>query len=377
MGVLLSATKEAFGMALLRHLLEGPGDNVLISPVSATVALGMAAAGAIGPTRDAILRTLGLDPAEDPQGELVKLAARLRDPGRAVELDLVNSLWADRAFPLSERYAVSMREAYGAEVQNLDFKDPHAAGIINQWAGAATDGRIPIVVDSIDQDKLLYLVNAVFFRAKWIDPFFPDLTRIERFTTASGKQLQAPLMRRTGVFPYTEHRGYQALSMRCQGLRFELLIVLPDRHLPLGGFQRLARPDLVSAIRPSLRKRQGLLALPRVRIGYDQNLAEHLAGMGMRLAFHPGADFSALSEVAGEFWISGVIHKTRLDIDEAGTTAAAVTVLDFSLGAELPEDLRAKPFEMIVDRPFLIAVIDAETGATLFLGVIGDPGVRG
>src|SRR5207245_6810105 len=92
-GVRLSATKEAFGMALLRHLLEGPGDNVLISPVSATVALGMAAAGAIGPTRDAILRTLGLDPAEDPQGELVKLAARLRDPGRAVELDLVNSLW--------------------------------------------------------------------------------------------------------------------------------------------------------------------------------------------------------------------------------------------------------------------------------------------
>src|SRR5438477_5364839 len=244
-GVRFSSTQEAFGMVLLRHLLEGPGDNVLISPLSAAVALGMAAAGAKGPTREGILRTLAHDPADDPLLDLIKLAAQLRDPGYAVALDLVNSLWADRAFPLSQRYAGSMREAYGAEVRNLDFKDPHAAQSINQWAGAATDGRIPAVVESIDRDALLYLINAIFFRAYWIEPFDPDLTTIERFTTASGKHLRVPRMRMHDVFPYAEDRGYQALSLLCRGSRFDLLIVLPDRHLSLAGFERLAKTDLV------------------------------------------------------------------------------------------------------------------------------------
>jgi len=375
--VLFSSTLEAFGMVLLQHLLEGPGDNVLISPLSAAVALSMAAAGADGLTREAILRTLAHDQADDPQSELIKLVARLRDPGHAVALDLVNSLWADRAFPLSQRYAGSMREAYGAEVRNVDFKDSHTAEIINQWAGAATDGRIPTVVESIDRDALLYLVNAIFFRAYWIEPFNPRLTKTEPFTTASGKQLRVPRMRRADVFPYAEHRGYRAVSLRCRGSRFEMLIVLPDRHLPLAGFQGFAKPDLVSAIRPSLKKRRGLLALPRVRIGYKGNLVEQLAGMGMGPSLRPGADFSGLSAVAGEFWISRVIHNTRLDIDEAGTTAAAVTAVELSLGAELPDDLRSKPFEMIVDRPFLIALRDGATDALLFLGVIGDPGVQG
>lgn len=376
-GALTSPTREAFGMDLLRHLLEGPGDNVLISPVSAGLALGMAAAGAKGRTREAILSVLAHDPAGDLQVALIELAARLREPGHAVALDVVNSLWAGRAFPLSQDYAKSMIEAYGAEVQNLDFEDPHAAEIINGWASAATHGRIPTVVEAIDRGALIYLVNAIFFRAYWIEPFDPELTTIERFTTASGKPVPVPRMRRRDVYPYAEGRGYQAVSLRCRGSRFDLLIVLPDRHLPLAGFQPFAKPDLVSTIRPTLKKRSGLLALPRVRIGYKGNLVEQLSIMGSDLPFRPGADFSGLSAAVGDFWISRVIHNTRLDIDEAGTTAAATTSVEFSLGIELPDDLRSKPFEMIVDRPFLIVLRDAASEAVLFLGVVGDPGVRG
>ena len=106
------------------------------------------------------------------------------------------------------------------------------------------------MVESIDRDALLYLVNAIFFRAYWIEPFDPDLTTIEGFTTASGKHLRVPRMRMHDVFPYAEDRGYQALSLLCRGSRFDLLIVLPDRHLSLAGFERLAKTDLVSAIRP-------------------------------------------------------------------------------------------------------------------------------
>lgn len=364
-------------MVLLHHLLEGPGDNVLISPLSAAVALGMAAAGANGPTREAILRTLAQDQAGDLQVELIELVARMREPGHAVALDLVNSLWASRALPLSQDYARAMTEAYGAEVQNLDFEDPHAAEIINEWAGAATDRRIPTVVDAVDGAALMYLVNAIFFRAYWIEPFDPGLTTIEPFTTGSGKPLRVPRMRRQDVYPYAEDRGYQAVSLRCRGSRFDLLIVLPDRHLPLPEFQRLAKPDLVSTISSSLKKRSGLLALPRIRVGYKGDLVRQLTSMGSDLPFRRGADFSGVSAAVGDFWISRVIHNTRLDIDEAGTTAAAVTSIEFSLGAELPDDLRSKPFEMIVNRPFLIVLRDKATEAVLFLGVIGDPGVRG
>src|SRR4029077_12639555 len=291
-------------------------------------------------------------------------------PGVVVEL--ANSLWARSGLPLSARYTDAMRDGYRAEVRNLDFASPGATQVINYWVADATHGQIKSAIDQIDPSGILALVNATYFNGLWEASFNPEDTMDWEFTTGLGGRNKVRLMARSGSFSYVQDRDLQAVLVPYRQGRFSLLVVLPRKPLPPAAFHDIAAPSSLARILGGLRTKRGSLGLPKVGIAYSANLVPELVEMGLGPAFAQDADFSNVFEGEVPAFISTVSHKTRLEIDEQGTTAAASTFIGVSLGASLTIEPDT-PFTMFVDRPFLVAVIERETDLMLFLGVIGNP----
>ncbi len=355
---------QAFGLRLARALMSAHGPNLFISPASASLALAMAAAGAAGETRAAMLDTLGLHTPDDAAATLLPLTEQ---EGATVEI--ANGLWARLGLELDPGYVETITRAFRGEVRTLDFESPAAVPEINGWIARATHGRIRDVVGSLPAGAILCLVNATYFHGEWARPFDRGGTHAGPFLRAGAGAVQVPLMARTGTFEYGEGPDFQAVALPYVGGALRLLVALPRSVLaPAELAELLDRFEQVgAALAPS---RNGTLHLPRLTITDDLSLAGPLADLGMLPAFRPGADFSRLSPDCGRRCaISEVLQKTRLEIDEKGTTAAAATAVVFRASVRLD----AAPFRMVVDRPFLLAIQAVGTGALLFLGLIGDP----
>ena len=371
MALVIPETHLRFGSRLLRQLLERNQPNVFVSPASLELALGMAAAGAHSETLAALEHTLGVD-VTLAANRAKRLFASLDTLPPGVAVELANSLWARSGLPLSARYAGAMRESYRAEVRALDFRQPGASTVVNDWVAHATHGQIKSVVDVIDPDGILALVNATYFYGPWEDPFDWDETVDHEFTTGAGHVTEVRLMQKSGSFDYMDNSELQAVKLPYKGDRFSLLVVLPREPLSPAAFDDIAETSFVARILAALRNRPGFLGLPKVQLGYAADLKVELLEMGMAPAFAQDADFSGVFEQELPASISQVLHKTQLEIDEKGTTAAASTFIGVSLGMSI-EIRPPTPFEMIVDHPFLLALTDTETDLLLFLGVIGEP----
>jgi serpin B len=180
------------------------------------------------------------------------------------------------------------------------------------------------------------------------------------------------MMERSAWFDYMKDSDLQAVRVPYKKRRFSLLVVLPRKPLVPAAFHDIAAPSCFARILAGLRPERGTLRLPKVGLDYEADLMPELSEMGMEQAFSADADFSGIFEAGVRGNISKVSHKTRLEIDEKGTTATASTVFDVVLGLADP-DAPPPPFDMTVDRPFLVAVIESETDLILFLGVVGNP----
>lgn len=372
MAVVTPTSQIVFSCRLLRQLLRRGEDNVVVSPTSLALALGMAAAGARGKTQAALELTLGSSSSEVANWAK-RLLASLDDLPPGMTTEIADSLWVRSGRSLSPSYAAAMREAYRAAVDSLDFDLPSAPAVINDWVAHATHDQIRRVVESIDRDAVILLVNATYFHGRWAKRFDRKATVDHEFITASGHQTSVQLMRKSADFEYMENSEMQAVCLPYEQERFELLVVLPRRPLSAADFEAVAEPATVAGILAELEPgRPGVLALPKVRLGYEAKLKPELLEMGLGPAFGNDADFSGVFEGEVPSRISEVIQKTRLEIDEEGTTAAAATVIQWrSIGLVYPPP--RKPFEMIVDRPFLMMLIESGTESPLFFGVIGDP----
>jgi serine protease inhibitor len=368
-GDALAAASRFFGLGLARQLVAGAGDDVFVSPLSAQMALAMAAAGARGATQAAMLAAMGLGGLSGAQSahEAGALLDRLASGGCAT-IELANGLWARRGLALDPGYVRTVQSVFRGAVRPLDSG---SAKVIDDWASKATHGRITSIVDRVPPDVILYLVNATYFHGEWQEPFDPGRTRPAPFHRAGAADVTVPLMDRTGTFTYGEGPGYQAVALPYSGGAVRLVVVLPSAPLAPPGFAPyldLARFEQVTG---SLQAGQpGELRLPRVEVDFTASLLGPLAALGMRPALQPGADFSGLApSCALRCFISDVTQKTRLEVDEQGTTAAAAT----RVGLQISARLGGAPFRMVVDRPFLAAIQDVESGTLLFIGVIGSP----
>ncbi len=374
---LIKASND-FGFRLYRELAKtDAASNIFISPTSIELALAMTYNGAGGTTKDAMAETLGLqtmtlDEVHQANAQLMTL---LRNPDPKVELALANSLWGQHGVTFNPDFLQRNRDHYDAEVRTIDFASPASAKAINRWVSEKTRGIIPYVVDHDTIRKaVLVLVNALYFKGQWTVPFDKAQTKDGPFTLADGTTKTLPMMRESGEFQYFETDDFQSVILPYGQRRVRMLIFLPKTGTTLDDLVTSLLGNGWTECMGRYSFRWGTLVLPRFETDYDTGLVETLTALGMGVAFSKkSADFSAMMAHGPDIppFLSHVIHKTRLEVDEEGTVAAAVTAV--AVEEDIEEFDPPPPFTMVVDHPFFVAIQDRPTGAILFMGTIVDP----
>ncbi len=372
---------DAFGFAMYHALLVEQGDaNLVFSPAGIAVALAMARAGARGTTADqmdAVMRGLGSDALANGVNSLDQ-ALNSRSgtyPGRhdghgfPVTLTIANAPFAQRDERWEQSYLDALAERFGAGVRLVDYKAnlDGARQQINDWVDEQTNARIPelLAPGTLDALTRLVLVNAIYLKATWAVAFNEDVTRAAPFTRLDGSTVQAEMMGVFDTFGYAQGDGWAAVELPYVGDKLALTLILPD---DFAAYTAALDTDAFAQVTSALAEAKGEVDLPRFDIETKTDLANLLAGLGMRDAFDGDlADFSGMTTQEA-LYIARVIHQANISVDEKGTEAAAATAVVMEAGAAPTE-----PFNIRFDRPFLFALRDLETGAILFLGQVVDP----
>jgi serpin B len=376
---LLVEGNSAFAFELYQALREQEG-NLFYSPHSISVALAMTYAGARNETAQQMAATLQflleqerlhpafnwLDVELASRGE----GAQGKDDG-GFRLNIVNAIWGQKDYSFLPTFLDVLAENYGAGLRILDFinETEKSRLTINEWVSDQTEGRIKDLIPqgAVDALTRLVLTNAIYFNAAWENTFDEDMTANGPFYLLDGGQGIVPMMKQTEVFGYTGGDGYQAVELLYDGNELSMVILLPEAG-QFQAFEEGLQAERVDAIINDLQPIGVALTMPKFKFDSEFSLTDTLAGMGMPIAFSGAADFSGMTG-SPDLFISEVIHKAFVSVDEVGTEAAAATAVI------MPESGPPEPtVEVTIDRPFIFLIRDIETGAVLFVGRVMNPG---
>jgi serine protease inhibitor len=365
---------NAFAFDLLRESTRSlPADsNAFLSPLSASMALGMALNGANGETFNGMqsaLRLSGMTEPEINQGYR-DLIALLGELDSRTEMKIANSMWGREGFSIEPGFIDAGKTFFDAEVRTLDFASSSAVATINDWVGGKTNGRIPKLLDQISDDEILFLINAIYFKGKWREAFDPKDTQNGPFQAADGRARTAPLMSQTDTLRYDETADYQAVDLLYGNGAFAMTVLLPQPgRVPADVLAALV-PSAWQELAGRFRDANVHLTLPRFTLEYNRRLNDDLTALGMGIAFDDSrADFYRIADVRpARLYLSRVEQKTFVEVNEEGTEAAAATAVGVSVTSA------PQVFEMRVDRPFVFAIRERLSGTVVFLGVMNAMG---
>ncbi len=371
----LVASDNTFGFKLFQSLNGGEaGKSVFISPVSVSMALGMTMNGANGTTRDEMARTLefGGMSQSDINSSYKSLIALLAGLDPKVTFQIANSIWHRPDLNVEQNFKDVNEENFNAEINSIDFSDPAAPKTINGWVDRNTNGKIKeIVPDPIPRDLVMYLINAIYFKGTWTYRFDTSQTRNDFFTLPDGSRKPCRMMAQGGEFFYYADDQLQAIDLPYGDVGFSTTILLPKAGTNIETFTGQLTQQQWNTWVERMVKTKGDIYLPKFKLEYKKKLNDMLIEMGMPIAFTPGAaDFTNIDR-RGELFISEVMHKTFVQVDEEGTEAAAVTSVGISRTSIGPSDT----FLMRVDRPFIVVIREHHSGTILFIGKIIEPTV--
>jgi serine protease inhibitor len=366
----VAAGVNELGFGLLAALAaESPGENIVISPLSATVLLALLRTGAGASAEAAISRVLGLEPGagEDTDRAYAALLYRLRDTDD-VQLAVANGLFAAPGFPLEPAFVERAGRAFEATLETTDLGAQQGADRIDEWVTDQTEGLITSFAEQLglpDPQAVLVLLNAVYFKGVWTTQFDPDRTRDDGvFTRDDGVKVTVPLMFADLQAGYrSDARGTVGRLSYGGDERYGMEVLLPAAGSSLDAVVAELDAPGWAALTDDLPQPSIPVWLPRFETEWEASLDEALEGLGMGPAYSD--DYAPMSSARP--MLSTIQQKTFLRVDEEGTEAAAVT------GGSMIVSAPVDPQELRVDRPFVFAITDAETGTILFLGAIADP----
>jgi serpin B len=333
-----------------RH--AGTHENVIVSPYSAGVALSMLAEGAEGETKTEILKAVNavdfksLDLHAD---SLVKVVSS-------------NSIWLREGFKVKPAYTELVQNEYEAKVSTLDFSSPEAVSTINNWCSEKTEGLIPDIIKELSPSDVMYLLNALYFKAPW-DLFKKELTAEGKFYGSKG-QSDVMFMNASATLPYVQYEGCQMVEIPYADGKYSMTIVVPGGEVDIPTLLDYLGEPIYYSAKSIMKERKVALALPKFKIETTMELNKALNSMGMRKAFGEG-DFSGItrSSVA----VDKVVQKCYVEVSEEGTEAAAVTSIGVRLTAMRPTET---PVVMKVDKPFFFMIKSIENDNVLFIGKV-------
>ena len=372
-----AAADAAFGTDLYQ-VLAGDTASTVFSPASVASAMRMALCGARGETAAELARALHVDPAarpEDAAASGLSLLPAGRNGGSAV-FRAPNTVWVQSGLPLRAEFTGSLSRA-AAALAGADFvAAPEAARAeINQVIASQTEGKITGLLPpgAISTVTRLVLASAVYLKAAWTQPFAERATADAPFYPdgpdgPDGRGLAVPMMRGTATRSYLRGDGYQAVLLPYRDVGLAMAVLLPDG--PLTALRPKVAAAGLGGLLAGTASHQVTLSLPRFRLEAAFDLIPALERLGITEAFGGDADFGGITS-AGPLQIGAVAHKAYIDVDERGTEAAAATGVVIKTRAAVRP---MQPVTMVVDRPFLFAIVDTSTSLPVFLGQVIRPG---
>lgn len=366
---------NAFGFEFFRKVNEQSGSdvNLMVSPLSVSMALGMTRNGAANETLEAMTGTLGFAGMTDVEINesfkyIVETFSTL-DP--KVKLQIANSIWYRDDFSVEPAFIQTNQTYFNAEVAPLDFSSPTAVDIINGWVNEKTNELIPEILDAIPADAVMYLVNAVYFKGQWKYQFEKSETVQKPFTLTNGSQVQVPAMIQHATYNYFKSTDFEAVELPYNQGNYTMTVLLPKNNKSVNDvISQLTQANWDTWSR-QFGEMEIQLQLPRFKYEYkEENMKPILTALGMGVAFTDNADFARINPDA-ELLISRVLHNTFIETNEEGSEAAAVTVVEMvetTVGPDLP-------YYFTVDRPFVYFISEKSTGTILFIGTVMNPGL--
>ena len=366
----------AFALQLYGKLRSTEG-NLALSPYSISSALAMTYAEARGDTARQMKQTLHFDQSKTGLHELFgRLDATLKAAQGSNELSIANSLWPQEKYPFREEFLNLLNKDYAATITPLNYeREAEPARVtINQWMDDKTRHKIaeligPGVLDALTR---MVLVNAIYFKGTWATPFPESTTQPDKFYAQPDTTITVPFMHKRGQFRYAENDQLQMLALPYIGQQLEMVVLLPRSRDGIGSLESSLTPASLAAWTSGMRNQQVDVALPKFKMFSGFSLAQALKAMGLNDAFDPDrVDFSGMDGRAHWLYVSAVLHKAYIEVNEKGTEAAAATGVAF---APTGRRIEERPREFRADHPFLFLIRDSATGSILFMGRVLKPG---
>lgn len=370
---LLKKSRDANGETAMNSDMDHVPFSTLVSPLSVALALSMTANGAAGNTLAQFQDVLGggVDLVE-LNTACAQLMADYQGLGGSTKCAIANSLWVDPEGQIKDEFIGQCRGIYDAQVFSAQLSEPGIVKDLNSWVSQHTNKMIPEIIDQpFSEDTACLLVNALYLKNKWLYEFDPLATHTMDFHHAGGPDSQVEYLRKFDTqLSYLQGKGAQGVVLPYDDGRLAFVAILPDLYPDSPDFGQWLNNLEGNSLSQLINNREDAIflsfAMPKFSAEWKGNLEDTLPLLGLEDAFVPGAaDFSSLGDSPEGYYISQVIHATKIEVNEKGTEAAAATVVAAGSGTAAPPQ---EGITLILDRPFLYGIVDLYTGVPLFLG---------
>lgn len=361
------AQDNAFAFELLKQTNKANDKvNIMVSPLSVSIALGMTRNGAVSETLEGIEKALFLSGLTDDEineyYQIMQQSLPKVDP--TTQLNIANSIWYREGFEVKSDFLNINKKYFDATVRQLDFSKPGAKDSINNWCAKKTDGLIDNILDNIPGDAVMYLVNAVYFKGIWTKKFDKKNTAERNFLALDKKNVQVPTMYAKDTFACANTTLADVVELNYGNKAFSMILMLPNAQSDANELVAALNTDIYSQILAQLQTEEVELYLPRLAFKTKLLLNDPLKTMGMEKAFEDRNEFSRITDHS--IFVSRVLHDTFIELNEEGTRAAAATVVEMREKAMLN-----KVFNF--NRPFVFLIREKSTGVIVFAGKVGNP----
>jgi serine protease inhibitor len=372
--VSLIQSGNSFAFDIFSQVMKNAGENenVMISPMSISYALSMTLNGASGTTLTAMMEALRQNgiTVDEINNSYKSLTEDLLSVDKRVLITIANSVWTEKDFTVKQAFIDILTNYYKAEAKSFDINDSSAPDKINAWIENNTNGLIKKMIDKLEDNDVMLLINAIYFKGKWKSQFDKSKTADMPFYKTGSSQVDVPMMKQETEYSVYQGNGFVLAEFPYGQGNFVMDVILPDAHNGLNNIMSSVTGAGFTSWISQMTSIKTDVSFPRFKYGFKKKLKDVLSDMGMGIAFTDAADFSNISEQY-DLLLNEVTHQSFIETNEEGTEAAAATVVEVGVTS-----MPVSPMVFKMDHPFMYIIRETTTNSIIFMGRVADPSIN-